>query len=73
MGARSVELGEAAASELGGRFVQLDVTNDASVEAAMGVIDELEGHLDVLVNNAGISASAEVDAKAAISGSSTPT
>ena len=31
LGARDVERGEAAASELGGRFVQLDVTDDASV------------------------------------------
>ncbi|MGO8684605.1 MAG: SDR family NAD(P)-dependent oxidoreductase [Thermoleophilia bacterium] len=54
IGARNVERGEAAASKLGCRFVQLDVTDDASVAAAMGVIDEHEGHLDVLVNNAGI-------------------
>jgi NAD(P)-dependent dehydrogenase (short-subunit alcohol dehydrogenase family) len=58
IGARSVERGEAAATELGARFVQLDVTDDASVETAMGVIGEREGHLDVLVNNAGISATA---------------
>src|SRR5580698_7945515 len=66
VGARSVELGEATASELGGRFVQLDVTDDASVEAAMNTIDELEGRLDVLVNNAGISASGEADADVAL-------
>jgi len=54
LGARNVERGETAASELGGRFVHLDVTDDASVEAAMRVIEEREGHLDVLVNNAGI-------------------
>ncbi len=54
IGARNVERGETAASELGGRFVHLDVTDDASVEAAMRVIEEREGHLDVLVNNAGI-------------------
>ena len=55
LGARSVERGEAAASELGGRFVQLDVTDDESVETALEIIAEREGYLDVLVNNAGIS------------------
>jgi NAD(P)-dependent dehydrogenase (short-subunit alcohol dehydrogenase family) len=54
MGARSAERGEAAAVELGGRFVQLDVTDDTSVASALQLIDEREGHLDVLVNNAGI-------------------
>jgi NAD(P)-dependent dehydrogenase (short-subunit alcohol dehydrogenase family) len=54
IGARSTERGEAAASELGGRFVQLDVTDDASVGAALALIDEQQGHLDVLINNAGI-------------------
>ena len=66
LGARSVEQGQAAASELGGQFVQLDVTDDASVQAAMRVIEEREGHLDVLVNNAGISASADVSGPVAL-------
>ena len=56
LGARNVERGETAASELGGRFVRLDVTDDMSVEKALDVVAEREGHLDVLVNNAGISA-----------------
>jgi NAD(P)-dependent dehydrogenase (short-subunit alcohol dehydrogenase family) len=60
LGARNAERGAAAASELGGHFVQLDVTDDASVEAALGAIAEREGRLDVLVNNAGISTTAEV-------------
>lgn len=54
IGARNAERGEAAAAELGGRFVQLDVTDDASVAGALQLIDEREGRLDVLVNNAGI-------------------
>lgn len=54
LGARSAERGQAAAAELGGRFVQLDVTDDGSVGHALQVIAEREGHLDVLVNNAGI-------------------
>jgi NAD(P)-dependent dehydrogenase (short-subunit alcohol dehydrogenase family) len=66
IGARSVEHGEAAASELDGRFVQLDVTDDASVEAALATIDEREGHLDVLVNNAGISTTADVSGPVAL-------
>ena len=66
VGARSAELGEAAASELGGQFVQLDVTDDASVEAALGIIDEREGRLDVLVNNAGISATGDVTGPVAL-------
>src|ERR1019366_4740184 len=53
VGARSIERGEAAATELGARFVHLDVTDDASVDAAIAAIDERDGHLDVLVNNAG--------------------
>lgn len=54
VGARDAERGRRAAERLGTRFVQLDVTDDASVEAAMRTIREREGHLDVLVNNAGI-------------------
>jgi NAD(P)-dependent dehydrogenase (short-subunit alcohol dehydrogenase family) len=54
IGARSIERGEKAAAELGARFVQLDVTDDASVAAAMKTIEDAEERLDVLVNNAGI-------------------
>ena len=59
VGSRSVERGEAAASGLGAHFVQLDVTDDASVAAGMNVIGEREGRLDVLVNNAGVSTAVE--------------
>jgi NAD(P)-dependent dehydrogenase (short-subunit alcohol dehydrogenase family) len=54
VGARSVERGRQAAAEIGARFVQLDVTDDASVAAAIQAVEDAEGHLDVLVNNAGI-------------------
>jgi NAD(P)-dependent dehydrogenase (short-subunit alcohol dehydrogenase family) len=54
IGARDAERGQKAAAELGARYVQLDVTDDASVAAAMTTIGDAEGHLDVLVNNAGI-------------------
>ncbi|WP_251091517.1 SDR family NAD(P)-dependent oxidoreductase [Streptomyces sp. Caat 7-52] len=53
VGARSTERGAAAAAGLGARFVQLDVTDDASVAAAVATV-EADGGLDVLVNNAGI-------------------
>jgi NAD(P)-dependent dehydrogenase (short-subunit alcohol dehydrogenase family) len=53
VGARDEARGRAAADEIGARFVQLDVTDDASVAAAFAQI-EADGGLDVLVNNAGI-------------------
>jgi NAD(P)-dependent dehydrogenase (short-subunit alcohol dehydrogenase family) len=53
IGARDEAAGRAAAAELGARSVQLDVTDDASVAAAITRIDA-DGGLDVLVNNAGI-------------------
>ena len=52
-GARDSARGRTAADELGAHFVQLDVTDDASVAAAAKVI-ESNGGLDVLVNNAGV-------------------
>ncbi len=53
IGARDAERGQAASEELGTRFVQLDVTDDASVAAAAKTIGA-DGGLDVLINNAGI-------------------
>ena len=66
MGARDAERGRAAASTLGGRFVQLDVTDDASVEGALRSIDDAEGRLDVLVNNAGVSSTGDVNGPVAM-------
>jgi NAD(P)-dependent dehydrogenase (short-subunit alcohol dehydrogenase family) len=53
IGARDEARGREAAGELGARFVQLDVTDDASVAAAFAQISA-DGGLDVLVNNAGL-------------------
>ncbi|MFI2486509.1 SDR family NAD(P)-dependent oxidoreductase [Promicromonospora kroppenstedtii] len=54
VGARDAGRGAKAAAELGARFVQLDVTDDASVAAALATVDAEAGRLDVLVHNAGI-------------------
>jgi NAD(P)-dependent dehydrogenase (short-subunit alcohol dehydrogenase family) len=54
LGARDPERGRAAAEAIGARFVRIDVTDDASVAAAAADVAAHEGHLDVLVNNAGI-------------------
>jgi NAD(P)-dependent dehydrogenase (short-subunit alcohol dehydrogenase family) len=55
LGARDREEGARAAADVGGTFVPLDVTDDASVAGAAEFIESREGLLDVLVNNAGIS------------------
>jgi NAD(P)-dependent dehydrogenase (short-subunit alcohol dehydrogenase family) len=57
MAARDAVLGARAAAELGARFVQLDVTDRASVAGAVQRVDSESGGLDVLVNNAGIAGS----------------
>src|SRR3546814_762064 len=54
LGARDAERGEEAAAAVGARFVQLDVTDDASVGRALARIGAFEGRLDILVHNAGI-------------------
>ncbi|TDD66401.1 SDR family NAD(P)-dependent oxidoreductase [Actinomadura darangshiensis] len=58
VGSRDAERGRAAAARLGAETVVLDVTDDASVAAAVKTI-EAAGGLDVLVNNAGIEERAE--------------
>ena len=57
--ARDASRGEAAARRLRDdgldvRFVRLDVTSDASVAAAVAVVERESGRLDVLVNDAGV-------------------
>ncbi|SNS22501.1 NAD(P)-dependent dehydrogenase, short-chain alcohol dehydrogenase family [Streptosporangium subroseum] len=53
IGSRDVERGRRAAERLGARLVRLDITDDASVEAAVKAV-EADGGLDVLINNAGV-------------------
>ncbi|GAA4204263.1 SDR family NAD(P)-dependent oxidoreductase [Streptosporangium oxazolinicum] len=66
IGARDVERGEKAAAALGARFVQLDVTDDASVSNALATIGSAEGGLDVLVHNAGILGDGVIDGPTAL-------
>lgn len=54
LGARDTAAGTAAAEELGARFVPIDVTDDASVAAAAADVEQHEGTVDILINNAGI-------------------
>ena len=55
LGSRDEQRGKEAASRIGARPVHLDVLSDDSVEAAAALVRDEAGHLDVLVNNAGIS------------------
>ncbi|GAA3217776.1 SDR family NAD(P)-dependent oxidoreductase [Dactylosporangium siamense] len=66
LGARDVERGRKAAAALDVRFVQLDVTDDASVHDALATVEAAEGRLDVLVHNAGILADGVVDGPSAL-------
>jgi NAD(P)-dependent dehydrogenase (short-subunit alcohol dehydrogenase family) len=59
MGARDPELGKAAARRLGQPFVELDVTNEDSIQTAAKWIEREYGGLDILVNNAGVTVPAE--------------
>ena len=55
VGSRDEQRGKEAAGRLGARLLVIDVTRDDSVQAAANQIREEDGHLDVLINNAGIS------------------
>src|SRR5690349_989624 len=47
--------GKAAAEEVGGTFVQTDVTSEADVAAMVAAAVDTYGRLDIAFNNAGIS------------------
>jgi NAD(P)-dependent dehydrogenase (short-subunit alcohol dehydrogenase family) len=51
---RNRETGAASADDLGGLFVELDVTDPAAVRSAVDSIVADLGRIDILVNNAGI-------------------
>lgn len=57
LASRNVDRGKAAARPIGGDVhpVQLDVTEQASIDAAVAKIEQQFGRLDVLINNAAIS------------------
>jgi NAD(P)-dependent dehydrogenase (short-subunit alcohol dehydrogenase family) len=65
IGSRDLDRGEAAAASIGARAVQLDVTDDDSVHAALAAIEAAGTGLDALVHNAGILES-ELDGPAAL-------
>ncbi|MFD6816074.1 MULTISPECIES: SDR family NAD(P)-dependent oxidoreductase [unclassified Microbacterium] len=52
--ARDSTSGREAAERLRARYVRMNVTDDASVEEAAATIRDQVGHLDILINNAGI-------------------
>ena len=54
IGARDAERGQTAADELGVPWLRLDVTDDASVDAAAADARRARGPADILVNNAGV-------------------
>lgn len=54
LGARDESALEALAGEIGALWVKLDVTSDADCERAVEAAVQAYGHIDVLVNNAGV-------------------
>ncbi len=55
IGSRDESRGKKAAEDIGVDYIQLDVIDDQSVKSAAETILDQEGHLDILINNAGIS------------------
>lgn len=57
IGARSKEFGADTANELGVKSVQLDVTDRESITRAVKEVEDKYDHIDILINNAGITGS----------------
>ncbi|MEB6196383.1 SDR family NAD(P)-dependent oxidoreductase [Mammaliicoccus sciuri] len=55
IGSRDESRGKKAAEDISVDYIQLDVIDDQSVKSAEETILDQEGHLDILINNAGIS------------------
>lgn len=57
LGSRNLERGKVAAQTIAGDVhpIQLDVTDNASIRAAVKQVEQQFGHLDILINNAAIS------------------
>jgi NAD(P)-dependent dehydrogenase (short-subunit alcohol dehydrogenase family) len=54
LAARDEERGRSAAAAVGAIPIVLDVTSDESVNHAADLVQQQDGHLDLLVNNAGV-------------------
>src|SRR5690606_26791682 len=57
LSSRNLERGQLAAQTIAGDVhpIQLDVTDNASIRAAVTQVEQQFGHLDILINNAAIS------------------
>ncbi|MBN3908095.1 MAG: SDR family oxidoreductase [Nostoc sp. NMS1] len=71
VGARDAERGQAAVQTLRGKgfsahLIALDVTDEASIEAAAQSIESDFGHLDILINNAGVALETEPPSQASM-------
>lgn len=55
IGSRNKERGKIAAEKLGAELIIMDVTDDESVKKSAKYLESKEHHIDILINNAGIS------------------